>query len=123
MEEYCVKLLVSLILKTLVEELSHWRILLSVKPARPVWDDPPELIFPLSKEETVLCTIPRSMLLSTRTSALPSLLGREDWTVLGKGWTALILYMMYEEVQGDASPWCSYLRTNFDTLIYCPKKS
>jgi N-lysine methyltransferase SETD6 len=74
-----------------------------------------------SKEGTVLLTIPRSILLSTRTSALPPLLSKEDWTSLGKGWTGLILCMMYEEARGAASPWCTYLRdlpTDFDTLIY-----
>ena len=73
------------------------------------------------KEGTVLFTIPRLILLSTRTSALPNLLGKEDWTLLDKGWTGLILCMMYEEAQGEASRWCDYLRdlpTDFDTLIY-----
>jgi SET domain-containing protein 6 len=73
------------------------------------------------KEGTVLFTIPRPILLSTRTSALPSLVGKEDWALLGEGWTGLILCMMYEEVRGEASPWCGYLRdlpTDFDTLIY-----
>lgn len=77
--------------------------------------------FTHSKGDTVLFTIPRPILLSTQTSALPSLLGKEDWTLLGKGWTGLILCMMYEEARGEASPWCGYLRdlpTNFDTLIY-----
>ena len=75
----------------------------------------------LLKEGTVLFTIPRLILLSTRTSALPRLLGKEDWTLLDKGWTSLILCMMYEEARGEASPWSGYLRdlpTDFDTLIY-----
>ena len=115
------KLSILLILKTPVEEQSHWRIFLYVQIVRPISVDLIKNAFVILKEGTVLFTIPRLILLSTRTSTLPRLLGKEDWNLLDKGWTGLILCMMYEEALGEASRWCAYLRdlpTDFDTLIY-----
>ncbi|EJU04346.1 hypothetical protein DACRYDRAFT_114691 [Dacryopinax primogenitus] len=68
-----------------------------------------------------LFTIPRSLLLSTRTSSLPFLLGEEDWNALGDGWAGLILCMMWEEARAEESPWRGYLEsmpTEFSTLMF-----
>ncbi|KZT58927.1 SET domain-containing protein [Calocera cornea HHB12733] len=73
------------------------------------------------EEGEKLFAIPRSLLLSTRTSTLPSLLGDEDWKSLGDGWAGLILCMMWEEARGDESKWAGYLRsmpTEFDSLMF-----
>ncbi|BGP19164.1 hypothetical protein JCM10213_006490 [Rhodosporidiobolus nylandii] len=55
--------------------------------------------------DTLLFSIPRSILLTTSTSALPSLLPAEEWAELG-GWTPLILSMMYEVLR--TSTWTPY---------------
>ncbi|GAA5869697.1 hypothetical protein JCM16303_000551 [Sporobolomyces ruberrimus] len=59
--------------------------------------------------DTPLFSIPRSILLTTSTSALPSLLPPEEWQELS-GWTPLILSMMYERLR--TSTWTPY----FDLL-------
>ena len=51
---------------------SHWRILLCVQSALPLWSHHLIHSFVLLKEGTVLFTIPRAILLSTRVSVLPS---------------------------------------------------
>ncbi|CCA68310.1 related to SET7-Regulatory protein [Serendipita indica DSM 11827] len=72
------------------------------------------------QKDTVLFTVPRSILLSTRTAPLRDILGDEDWSTL-KGWEGLILSMMYEDSRVKDSPWSGYLQdlpTKFDTLMF-----
>ncbi|KZT71724.1 SET domain-containing protein [Daedalea quercina L-15889] len=74
-----------------------------------------------------LFEIPRDLTLSTRTSVLPSRLGMETWKQSGldKGWAGLILCMMWEESQGSASKWSTYLSSlpsAFDTPMFWPDK-
>ena len=57
----------------------------------------------------VLFEIPRNLLLSTRTSELKKRLGKDEWASLGKGWTPLILCMMWEAAKGGKSNWDGYL--------------
>lgn len=61
-----------------------------------------------------LFTLPRHLTLSTRTSALPSLIGEADWKKHGLhvGWAGLILCMMWEVAQGCSSKWSTYLGTD-----------
>ncbi|CAE6418323.1 unnamed protein product [Rhizoctonia solani] len=71
----------------------------------------------------VLFEIPRNILLSTRTCTLKSKLTRAEWEVLGKGWTPLILCMMWEAAKGNESIWDGYLATmpmRFDTPMFWP---
>ncbi|KZO95503.1 SET domain-containing protein [Calocera viscosa TUFC12733] len=73
------------------------------------------------EEGEKLFAIPRSLLLSIRTSELPSLLGEEEWKSLGDGWAGLILCMMWEEARGEESKWAGYLRsmpTEFGSLMF-----
>ncbi|KAJ3555641.1 hypothetical protein NM688_g2462 [Phlebia brevispora] len=70
-----------------------------------------------------LFTIPRDVTLSTRTSALPQLLGSVEWKrfKLDEGWAGLILCMLWEEAQGPLSKWAEYLSilpTEFDTPMF-----
>ncbi|GAA5985075.1 hypothetical protein JCM10908_002514 [Rhodotorula pacifica] len=68
--------------------------------------------------DTVLFSIPRSILLTTSTSALPSLLPAEEWSQLG-GWTPLILSMMYEYLRTSTwRPYFALLPTQFDSLMF-----
>lgn len=74
-------------------------------------------------EGHVLFSIPRELTLSTRTSALPTLLGQAEWqkSDLHRGWAGLILCMMWEEAQGSASKWSDYLASlpaSFDTPMF-----
>jgi len=74
-------------------------------------------------EGHTLFTIPRQMTLSTRTSVLPDLLGKETWKEfkLDRGWAGLILCMMWEEAQGASSKWSGYLAdlpSTFDTPMF-----
>lgn len=48
-----------------------------------------------SQPETVIFALPRSLLVTTSTSLLPTLLPADEWSALG-GWSPLILIMMYE---------------------------
>ncbi|KLO09098.1 SET domain-containing protein [Schizopora paradoxa] len=71
-------------------------------------------------EDHTLFSIPRILTLSTRTCDLPRLIGEETWkrSQLNKGWSGVILCMMWEESRGDNSKWSAYLRelpTTFDT--------
>lgn len=70
-----------------------------------------------------LFSVPRELTLSIRTSSLPNQLGEGAWKQFGldSGWSGLILCLMWEEAQGDASKWSPYLRTlpsTFDTPIF-----
>ena len=74
-------------------------------------------------EDKELAFIPRSLVLTTRTAALPTLLGEADWAKLseGAGWTGLIACMCYEVARGSASEWAPYLDalpTSFDSLMF-----
>lgn len=63
------------------------------------------------QEGHTLFTIPRHLILSTGTSQLPSLFGLEEWRRMGldKGWSGLILCMMWEQAKGPYSKWHDYL--------------
>ncbi|KAK7473222.1 Ribosomal lysine N-methyltransferase 4 [Stygiomarasmius scandens] len=79
-------------------------------------------------EGHVLFTIPRSLTLSTRNSSLPKRLGMQFWKEKGldKGWTGLILCMMWETAQGVSSKWAEYLETlpkSFDTPMFWDKNN
>ncbi|GAA6010244.1 hypothetical protein JCM11491_005408 [Sporobolomyces phaffii] len=70
--------------------------------------------------DTLLFSIPRSILLTTSTSALPSLLPAEEWQQLS-GWTPLILSMMYERLR--TSTWTPYFdllpeEKSFNSLMF-----
>ncbi|GAA5821802.1 hypothetical protein JCM11251_001032 [Rhodosporidiobolus azoricus] len=70
--------------------------------------------------DTLLFSIPRPILLTTSTSALPSLLPAEEWSELS-GWTPLILSMMYELLR--TSTWGPYFALlpkagTFDSLMF-----
>lgn len=74
-------------------------------------------------EEHVIFSIPRSLILSTNTSRLPEFLGASAWKTLqlDKGWTGLILCMMWEEAKGTSSKWGRYLDIlpkSFDTPMF-----
>ncbi|KAG8935449.1 hypothetical protein FRC01_000056 [Tulasnella sp. 417] len=72
-------------------------------------------------EDETLFEIPRDLVLSTRTSELPGLLGEEDWNSLGSGWASLILCMMWEEAKGSEGKWGDYfasMPTTFTTLMF-----
>lgn len=73
------------------------------------------------EEGFTLFTIPRNILLSTRTTELRKRLGEADWAALGSGWQPLIVSMMWEESRGNNSLWDGYLRdlpNQFDTLMF-----
>ncbi|KAL2844632.1 hypothetical protein BJX68DRAFT_257040 [Aspergillus pseudodeflectus] len=66
-----------------------------------------------------LFTIPRDLVLSTHSSKLSHLLS-QNLEELGP-WLALMLVMMYEFLQGDASTWAPYFKVlprSFDTLMF-----
>lgn len=82
-------------------------------------------------EETTLFTIPRDLIISQNTSDLPRKLPKvfdkltdgdaDDEADALDPWTSLILVMIYEYLQGDASRWKPYmdiLPTTFDTPIF-----
>ncbi|KAI0935355.1 hypothetical protein AcV7_003817 [Taiwanofungus camphoratus] len=74
-------------------------------------------------EGHTLFTIPRDLTLSTRTSSLPTRVGREAWRQfgLGTGWVGLILCMMWEESLGSSSKWSEYLSSlpaSFNTPMF-----
>ncbi|CAE6374464.1 unnamed protein product [Rhizoctonia solani] len=74
-------------------------------------------------KDHVLFEIPRNILLSTRTCMLKSKLTAKEWEGLGKGWTPLILCMMWEAAKGSESIWQGYLDTmpiRFDTPMFWP---
>lgn len=57
-----------------------------------------------------LFSVPRHLLLSPRTCELPQRMGEDDWKRfnLYKGWSGLILCMMWEEAKGPESKWSEY---------------
>ncbi|GAA5919833.1 hypothetical protein JCM1841_004005 [Sporobolomyces salmonicolor] len=70
--------------------------------------------------DTLLFSIPRSILLTTSTAALPSLLPAESWSALS-GWTPLILSLMYEYLR--TATWTPYLSLlpppgSFNSLMF-----
>lgn len=70
-------------------------------------------------EDEVLFTIPRDLVLSVQNSKLKDQLP-VNLDELGP-WLSLMLVMIYEYLQGEASPWHPYfeaLPTNFDTLMF-----
>ena len=66
---------------------------------------------PFSKSGHVLFSIPRTLVLSTRSCALLNLFGSDSWTSfqLHKGWAGLIFCMMWEESRVERSKWFHYL--------------
>ncbi|KAG8693970.1 hypothetical protein FRC08_008784 [Ceratobasidium sp. 394] len=75
-------------------------------------------------KDHVLFEIPRSLLLSTRTCTLKEKLSKAEWARLGKGWTPLILCMMWEAAKREESIWDGYLDTmpvTFDTPMFWPE--
>ncbi|OAX81181.1 hypothetical protein ACJ72_04476 [Emergomyces africanus] len=71
------------------------------------------------KEDEELFAIPQGLVLSFQNSKLKGLLDINE-SDLGP-WLCLILVMIFEYLQGGASPWSQYfqvLPTNFDTLMF-----
>ncbi|KAJ7680818.1 SET domain-containing protein [Mycena polygramma] len=74
-------------------------------------------------EGHILFKVPRDLLLSTDTSALPGRVGLDRWreAKLHMGWVGLILCMIWETAQGPSSKWSKYLEslpTTFDTPMF-----
>lgn len=81
-------------------------------------------------EDCTLFTIPRSAIINVETSELPKRLPKvfeaafeeeEEDTEPLDPWESLILIMLYEQLQGDASRWKPYLDvlpTTFDTPMF-----
>ncbi|GAA5996004.1 ribosomal lysine N-methyltransferase [Rhodotorula paludigena] len=68
--------------------------------------------------DTLLFSIPRSVLLTTSTASLQSLLSADDWSSLS-GWTPLILSMMREYLRTSTwTPYFALLPTSFDSLMF-----
>ena len=63
-----------------------------------------------SQEDYTIFSLPRDLTLSTRTSTLPTQMGKA-WKDHGlhEGWAGLILCMMWEESRGTESKWSGYL--------------
>lgn len=59
--------------------------------------------------------VPRALVLSTRTSALRAHFGAREWRSAGldKGWSGLILCMMWEAARGAESVWAGYFGVFF----------
>lgn len=76
----------------------------------------------LQQTDHTLFSIPRSTVLSTRTSPLPGLFGADAWKErqLDKGWGGLILCMMWESAQSDRK-WKGYLGARL--TVYSGKKT
>ncbi|KAL8276921.1 hypothetical protein RQP46_010649 [Phenoliferia psychrophenolica] len=77
--------------------------------------------------DTVIFSLPRTLLVTTSTSLLPTLLPADEWSALG-GWSPLILIMMYERSR-PADPaafpptWAPYFAllpapNSFDSLMF-----
>ncbi|KAJ9097733.1 hypothetical protein QFC21_004771 [Naganishia friedmannii] len=78
------------------------------------------------EEDTLLFSVPSSLLLSAEHSDLRTHLSSADWKDLvdAGGWTALIMCMMWEDAQGERSRWYGYMRTlpeRFDTPMFWSK--
>jgi SET domain-containing protein 6 len=68
-------------------------------------------------EDETLFSIPRSTILTTETSSIPKTISSE----LQDPWLSLILTMLYEHQQAQASKWAPYfdvLPAEFDTLMF-----
>lgn len=68
-------------------------------------------------EDETLFSIPRSTILTTETSSIPKAISAE----LTDPWLSLILTMLYEHQQAQASKWAPYfdvLPTTFDSLMF-----
>ncbi|KAJ4353085.1 Ribosomal lysine N-methyltransferase 4 [Ascochyta clinopodiicola] len=71
-------------------------------------------------EHELLFRIPRSAILSVENSILSTEIPNATFDTLGP-WLSLILVMLYEYINGDASNWAAYfavLPAEFDTLMY-----
>ncbi|KAJ4988658.1 SET domain-containing protein [Stagonosporopsis vannaccii] len=71
-------------------------------------------------EHELLFRIPRAAILSVENSILSNEIPAATFETLGP-WLSLILIMLYEYLNGDASNWAAYfavLPTEFDTLMY-----
>jgi SET domain-containing protein 6 len=71
-------------------------------------------------EHEILFRIPRSAILSVENSILSKEIPAATFETLGP-WLSLILVMLYEYLNGDASNWAAYfsvLPSEFDTLMY-----
>jgi SET domain-containing protein 6 len=86
-------------------------------PSNNVRPDCNWLLTCIPQENHTMFTLPRSLILSTQTSTLPSVFGFEAWRKhkLHKGWVGLILCMMWEEAQGSQGKWITYLSGSFQT--------
>ncbi|KAF8902910.1 hypothetical protein CPB84DRAFT_1814817 [Gymnopilus junonius] len=74
-------------------------------------------------ENHTLFSIPRSLILTTRTSELPPKFGAASWNKFGlhQGWSGLILCLMWEATRGSESKWAPYfdiMPTKFDTPMF-----
>lgn len=69
--------------------------------------------------DTVLFSIPRTLLLNTENSKLHTLLKEQEWATL-KNWTSLILTMMWESRQEDSlwKPYFDIMPRQFDSLMF-----
>lgn len=78
-----------------------------------------ELTFSDAQADTVLFSIPRTLLLNTTNSKLQSLLREEEWAAL-KNWTSLILTMMWESRQEHSlwKPYFNIMPVQFDSLMF-----
>ncbi|KAL2002522.1 hypothetical protein VTN02DRAFT_6609 [Thermoascus thermophilus] len=66
-----------------------------------------------------LFAIPRDLVLTVQNSKLKDLIS-QDLSELGP-WLSLMVVMIYEYLQGEASPWSAYFKVlpaNFDTLMF-----
>ncbi|KAJ3982773.1 hypothetical protein F5890DRAFT_1527670 [Lentinula detonsa] len=75
------------------------------------------------EKERTLFTVPRSLILSIKTSSLPEKFGPKIWKEckLDTGWSGLILCMMWEDAQTLDSKWYHYLAilpTAFNTPMF-----
>ncbi|KAF9050042.1 hypothetical protein BJ165DRAFT_1455980 [Panaeolus papilionaceus] len=78
-------------------------------------------------ENYAVFSIPRSLVLATRTSSLPRKIGPAKWREYGlhKGWSGLILCMLWESARGPASKWGTYfvsMPSKFDVPILWEQK-
>lgn len=90
------------------------RLLLKIK------NSPSSVAIQNIAEHEILFRIPRSAILSVENSILSNEIPAATFETLGP-WLSLILVMLYECLNGDASNWAAYfavLPTEFDTLMY-----
>ncbi|KDQ21492.1 hypothetical protein BOTBODRAFT_99899 [Botryobasidium botryosum FD-172 SS1] len=73
------------------------------------------------QENEIIFSIPRDLLLSTRTCTLRTELGENAWKKLGNGWAGLMLCMMWENAKGASSKWAGYFEimpNTFHSLMF-----